>query len=152
MTMPLSKENRLLMKSSPKQDVKQRRIYGQFTGDTPVAFVEVGFSKKKNQSLYVPMASGGVTIIINRITKGVPMNESGETTQGPVLSLAPVENVSERLDRVLTQIEDLKTRVEAKMDSVSKDQGASLDAIKELTKQVGELYAAWEKWRKAGKF
>lgn len=39
-----------------------------------------------------------------------------------------------------------------KMNEIQKDMGAQLDATKELTKIVSELVAAWEKWRKAGKF
>ena len=42
--------------------------------------------------------------------------------------------------------------VSKKMDELIKSSNANLDATKELTKVVSDLVAAWEKWRKAGKF
>ncbi len=46
----------------------------------------------------------------------------------------------------------MDSKIEDKVDNVQKDVSSLLDATKELTKTVGELVAAWEKWRKAGKF
>ena len=38
------------------------------------------------------------------------------------------------------------------LEELKKDVGGLQDAVKELTKNIGDLNANWEKWRKAGKF
>lgn len=57
-----------------------------------------------------------------------------------------------KIEEIQAMIKQIELKIDAKIDSVSKDQAGTLDAIKELTKTVGELVSGWDKWRKAGKF
>jgi len=68
----------------------------------------------------------------------------GKQEQTLMPGTPPVEDTSSGLPEPSDKPEDkIATRA---------DTDALLDAVKELTKQVGELKEEWSKWRKAGKF
>lgn len=66
-------------------------------------------------------------------------NEQQERSEAEVSP--EVESSVLKIEQLIAEIKDARKDIEG-----------VLSATQELTKVVGELNAAWEKWRKAGKF